>query len=344
MKKLLTAALTITAAAFMTSCELRPLVDPNNKVRIEVTIDTDNVSNVTSDIYNPRLERPVITTDMVRCMFYDPASGRLLNQNFISEKSFNDKGQEVISGVVDAVPDTYNLICYNFDTPNTFVRDEDEYEKITAYTAKVPNALISKVIPTKDFSWSNLKVTYDPDHLVVSRDLDLTIKPHTDAYTIRTTARTCIDTYYLQVRVRGAKNLNNISAIINGLSPENQFSRDIRRTDESTGVFFDMKKDYDERIQDENQDVICGLFSTFGKIEDISSDAFIVMTLNSKDGKTYQKTINLDKVFKTEDAIKRHWLLVDEIIDIPEPDPDKPQSGFEPKVEEWEEEHGTIIL
>lgn len=332
----------VALAAF--ACQLRPLEGPVDKVIIEVTVNTDNVSNVTSDIYNPHLLKPAISTGMVRCMFYDPSTNKLVGQSFISDKKINEKGQEVISGVVSIAPGTYNLVCYNFDTPNTLVRNENSYENITAYTSEVSNAIKTHA-DGKGLDGKNATIYYDPDHLVVSRDPDLLIIPQTEAYTIKTTASTCIDTYYLQVRIQGGKGaISTMNAVIDGLSPENRFAKDVRNTSNPSAVFFDLHRDIDEKIAAENKDVICGLFSTFGKIENAPSNAYIVITLTSSEGTKYEKTISLDKVFKTEDAIKRHWLIIDDVIVIPDPPAPPPSGGFEPRIEDWDEDHGTIVL
>ena len=67
-------------------------------------------------------------------------------------------------------------------------------------------------------------------------------------------------------------------------------------------------------------------------------------------GNLRQYTANLDDVFKTEEAILYHWLIVDEsclVIDIPDPGVNPPtpgNGGFQPQVDDWEEEEGTMVL
>lgn len=344
MKKQLTAVITLLTAIVLTSCELRPLVDISNKLRIEVTIDTDDVSNVTSDIYNPRLERPSVTTDMVRCLFYDSKTGELVAQHFISEKSINEKGQEVISGTVDIIPGEYDLVCYNFDMPNTLIKDENRFYGITAWTNEVSTAIDKNFRDLENPVPGGTPINYDPDHLMVSRDPGLVIIPHADTQLIQTTATTCIDTYYFQIGIKGGKNVSSVSAVIDGMSSGNQFAQDIRLEESSCGVFFDLVNDIDEKKPEGSQDVLCGLFSTFGKIEDISSTARIIFTLTTMDGTIYEKSVSLEDVFKTEDAIERHWLLLDDEIVIPDPPEPSHGGGFDPKVEEWQEEEGTIVL
>ena len=61
------------------------------------------------------------------------------------------------------------------------------------------------------------------------------------------------------------------------------------------------------------------------------------------------RTVILSDVFQTEDAIKRHWLIIDKVVwEIHDPGGDPPQpsgnGGFQPVVDDWEEEQGEIIL
>lgn len=341
MNKPITTIATVIAALSISACQFRPLGEPEYNVTVEMAVNKDKVYNVTSDIYNPRLERPGLSTGMVRCMFYDAKTKELVGQSFISNKKVNENGQDVIYGSVNIAPGTYNLVCYNFDTPNTLVKGENGYETITAYTSEVPSA-VAKSFDIEDVT--KVKKYYDPDHLVVSRDKELSIVPHTDEYTIKTTAATCIDTYYIQVRVRGGQNISNVIAVIDGLSPENQFGIDSRDTSNPSAVYFTMKRDIDEHLGTEDNEVICGLFNTFGKIENAPSNASIVITVTSSEGKKYEKTVSLENAFKSENAIKHHWLLIDEVIVIP--DPPKPESsgGFDPRIEDWDDEDAVIIL
>jgi hypothetical protein len=88
------------------------------------------------------------------------------------------------------------------------------------------------------------------------------------------------------------------------------------------------------------------VFNTFGKIEDATSNLYVTFNVIDTSGKIQKKEVNLDQIFKTEDAIKRHWLLVDETwtLENPEQPPVNPGGGFQPVVDEWEHEEGNITL
>lgn len=344
-KKYLHIAALLLGGLVMTSCHLRPLVDPEDTVRVEVTIDTDHISNVTCDFYNPNITYPTITTDNVRCFLYDPSTGKMLNQGFLEDKTHNEKGQEVLSGLMHVTPGNYHIISYNFDVANTLITNEASYNDALAYTSEVPSAIKSHFSSAMNrYDELDIRIQYDPDHLMVSRDPDYSVAAHTGEYVIRTTAKTIIDTYYLQLHLKNGKFVNSVSAVIDGLSPENHYTKDIRNTTDPSAVFFDLQVSKDSHYPEGEDEVLCGVFSTFGKIEDISSDLYITLNVMSTTGEVFQKTISMDKVFKTEDAIERHWLLLDDEIVIPEPDPSRKSGGFEPVVEDWEAEYEVITL
>ena len=163
---------------------------------------------------------------------------------------------------------------------------------------------------------------------------------------IRTTANTVVDTYYIQIHVEGMQYASSATAIINGLSPSNHFALNERTEDPTAAVCFDMIKSTDENLAGDNKDVLCAVFNTFGKIPEATSNLHVTFNVVDTGGNLQQKEINLDRIFKTEDAILHHWLLIDETWTIQKPDHTSGESGggFKPVVDDWEEEHGDIIL
>lgn len=345
MNKIRLALAIALAAVVAAGCQLRPLEDPSELVQIKVTVDTDNISNVSCDFYNPHITYPGISTDMIRCMFYDPKTGKLLNQSFIQDKTINSNGQEVLSGTVKILSGDFDIVCYNFDTPNTLVRGESGFETMTAYTSDVSTAIKSRfsVLAGKG---DDARVVNTPDHLVVSRDPDYRIAPHSELTTIETTAKTCIDTYYIQIRVKNGKYAASTSAVLSGLSPENKFALDERNTADPSSIFFDMQLSRDEKryAGEEDDQVLCAVFNTFGKIDSASSDLSITVSVATNTGTVVEKTVDMDKIFATSDAKNHHWLIIDEFIDIPDPVDPPTGGGFNPVVDDWEEEHGEITL
>ena len=344
-KTLFRAAAALLAVLCIAACHRRPLLEPSETVMLSVEIDVDNISNVTCDIYNPdpALGTKSVTTDMMRVMVYNPTDGKLLTQSFISDKTVNSRGHEVISGTLEIGSGDFDFLPYNFDTPDTFVRDENEEGGITAYTNEIASTIKEKYT-TKATDFSALKAYYEPDHFFVAREHNFHIGIRDTLVVIETVARTIVDTYYIQIPVTGLAAGTTAFGVISGLSPANTFGPNTRSTDAS-GVYFEMIKSTDEHLSTENKDVLCGIFNTFGKIDSASSDVRFTVNLKDAQGNLYQKDVNLDLIFKSADAIDHHWLLIDEVWEFePTPEPGTSGGGFQPEVNDWEEEEGGITL
>ena len=344
MKKIASITLlAIGALLVLSGCNRRPLEDMLEKILLKVTVNLDGVSNVTCDIYNPNVQIPNTNTDMLRVMIYDRSTHNLITQSFISDKTYDAQGHQVISGNLNISYGNYDIMVYNFDTPSTLIKDENNEDSILAYTSELPSAAASHYAGGSTYTGS---ISYQPDHLMVSRDWDYRISPHSDETVVETTAYTLIDTYYIQIHVEGLQFASAATAVISGLSPSNHIGPNERTTSPSTAVAFDLMKSTDKNIAGENKDVLCAVFNTFGKLEDSNSDLIVTFNVIDTAGNLLQKEVNLNQVFRTQDAIEHHWLLIDETWVIDDPTPVRPPSsgGFQPLVDDWEEVEGEIIL
>ncbi len=331
--------------AVCAACHRRTLNDPNELVQLVVTVDTRNISNVTSDIYNPNIPVPDLNTDMLRVLLYNPSTRSLMSQSFISNKTYQDEVTQIFSGTLNIGFGNFDLIAYNFDTPTTLVKSESNEDSAVAYTEAVPESVRAKYSFSKSLNLEDIDINYEPDHFMVARESNLRVSPHDSLYTIYTTAHSIIDTYYLQVRVIGAQYASSATAVISGLSPSNVFGINSRTEVPSAAVAFDIQKSTDSNIAGEEKNVLCGLFNTFGKIDGIDSDLLVTFNVTDTAGNLLQFNFNLNTVFKTEDAIERHWLLIDDAITIPDPSPQNTTGGgFEPRVDDWQEQYGEIVL
>lgn len=350
-KRMNIALLVLLALVLAAGCHRRPLLEMQEKVRIRITIDIKAVPNVTTGIYNEKIPVPDLTTDMMRVLLYDSENKNLLTQSFISNKEYDEEGNQVFNGELSINYGTYDLLVYNFDTPTTQVTSENNEMNILAYTPEISSSMRSRILggakaddegtPLDDLG----TILYEPDHLMVAHENSLDIAPHDSVVVIKTTASTIIDTYYLQIHVVGMQYASSATAVISGLSPSNHFGIPLRTDDPTASEAFDLYKSTDDNIAGENKDVLCAVFNTFGKIPDVSSNLFVTFNVVDVAGNLQTYTASLDTVFKTEDAIERHWLLITDTFIITPPVIDGGGSGgFQPKVDEWEEEEGTITL
>ena len=339
---LLRATAALLAVLSVVACHRRPLYELNEAVKLIVEVDTDNIKNVTSDIYNPALPVPNVSTDMLRVMVYDPDNGKLLTQSFMSDKSKNAKGHEVFTTTLNMGLGNFDFLVYNFDTPDTKISGEDSQGTITAFTDEIPASLKAS-LQTKATDFNALKVYYEPDHVFVAREPGVRLVMSDELKVVETVAYPIIDTYYIQVHVEGLKNVSAASAVISGLAPSNQFGPNVR-TNNPSGVYFNLVKSKDDKYEGDNKDVLCAIFNTFGKL-DATSDVLFTVNATDARGTVHQVQINLDQVFKSPDAVNHHWLLLDDTIVIPDDDtPGTSGGGFQPVVDDWEHEEGGIEL
>ena len=355
-------AIALLAAA---ACERRPLLDQSEAVRIKIKVNVKAVTNVNTNIrssvklygtnsslWEPKLEQ--LDPQMMRVLVYDPETERLLTQSFITSSEVDEDGNRVFNGNLGISHGNYNFLVYNFDTPTTQVTAENSEASILAYTNEISSSLKAKYLGTKadDEYYEDMSIRYEPEHLLVANEKDVRISPHDTLVVVHTEASTVVDTYYLQVRVKGLQFASSATAIISGLSPSNHIGYNERTVDPTAAVVFEMQKGQDLSLDGDNKDVLCAVFNTFGKIKDIKSNLYVTFNVYDTAGKLQQYTANLDSIFNSEEAIKYHWLIVDEdclVIEIVDPnnDDNKPQTGnggFQPQVDDWEEEVGEITL
>ena len=344
-KHVIRIALAAVILASALSCIRRPLEDMMEQVAIRVDVNVKAVANVSCDVYNENIPVPNVNTDMMRVMVYDPGTRNLLTQSFISQKT-EENGDQVLSGMLNISYGNYDFLIYNFDTPTTQVSGENNENSILGYTSEIPDAMRTRYLGTKAGEYDNVHINYEPDHLMVAREHNLRVSPRDTLVVIKTVATTVVDTYYIQIHVEGMQYASSATAIINGLSPSNHFGLNERTLDPTAAVCFEMLKSQDPRLPGENKDVLCAVFNTFGKIPEATSNLHVTFNVVDVAGNLQQKDINLDTVFKSQDAIEHHWLLIDETWVIQKPD-DTPQNsggGFRPVVDDWEEEQADIVL
>ena len=343
------------------ACHRRPLEEPSSAVRIAIKVDVKTVTNVNANIRSSVVlygsntslweeKMSQLDPELMRVLVYDPETDKLLTQSFISSTEIDAEGNKVFMGSLGISHGNYNFLVYNFDTPTTQVNQENSEQSIIAFTDEVSPAMKARYLGTKADDDEDINIHYEPEHLLVANEKDVRISPHDTLVVVRTEASTVVDTYYLQVRVKGMQFASSASAVISGLSPSNHIGYNIRTVDPSAAVVFDMQKGQDLSLDGDNKDVLCAVFNTFGKIDQVSSELYVTFNVFDTAGNLRQYTANLDDVFKTEEAILYHWLIVDEsclVIDIPDPGVNPPtpgNGGFQPQVDDWEEEEGTMVL
>lgn len=332
----------LSLLCLLCSCERRPLVEDQGKVRVRVVLNTDSIANVTCGIYNDRVVPSLGMPGIFRVMFYERNTQEAVSQAFITRGGIDDDGRVYYEGKVFVNPGSYDMVCYNFDTPSTLVRGENYKSSLEAFTSEIAENIYSRFKSRADAPEPVLY--YEPDHLFVARE-EVSIPDVNDEYLITTEARTIIDTYYIQLRLVNGQYASNAVAMITDLAPSNRFGMGEPEFGRYAGTYFEMYRSVDARIRAGENDVLCAVFNTFGKRPDhiaptVESQLYISFNVLTRDGNSVEMTLDMDSIFMTPQAREKHWLLIDKEIVLPKPE----SGGFKPGVEGWDEQIGEIEI
>lgn len=116
-------------------CHRRPLEDPEYLTKVNVEVNIDNIQNVTCDIYNPKVQAPVIEPEMMHVIFFDKKDN-VAAETFITDVTTAENGRRVISGEFSIIPGRYKMLIYDYGTDDTLVKDYHSWDNACAYTDK----------------------------------------------------------------------------------------------------------------------------------------------------------------------------------------------------------------
>ena len=318
----------------LTGCQRRPLEDPAEYTRVKVKVNIKTICNVTCDIYNDKIPHPEINPDAMHVLFFQQNSDDIAGETFVTNIETEDDGSRSLVGDIAIYPGTYRMLIYDYGTENTIVKDFYHYDSAYAYTEAAPYSIQSK-FASKAGESSN--IVNEPDHLVVASNPAETIPFHDGLYTISTEARSVVESWYLQIKVDGLDYVSSSQAVLSGLVSENLIATDTRVNDPEATIWFKLQKSDDQGVP-----VICTVFNTFGRIPESTNSLAVTFNIQTTDGRTVRREFDISDLFLTENAIKHHWLLLDETIKI-DPPAEK-GGGFDPAVDPWDEEHRDIEL
>ena len=291
--------------------------------------------------------------EMMRVMFFDPN-----NYEFVTETYLPAKG-----GRVSIAPGKYKFIGYNFDTESTQIRNDMDYRTIEAYTNEVSSALKSdmlsalrygKLASTKGDTevdvWElaikkvqESAVIYEPDHLFVSHQ-DIEVKNISGTQTIEADAETVVETWQISVRIANEQYMASARALLTGQIASNfiGYPKEEGKTDTDVTLMFDMKAAFDS----DTNDIVIGQFNTFGKNPSVESRLLLTIIIKTVGGDTVSWTRDITDEFMNEENIADQTIeILDETIVIEKPEnPTGGGGGFQPGVDDWEQEDIPITI
>lgn len=323
----------LCALSLATSCHRRPLEDPSELTRVKVIINTDSIKNVTSDIYNDKIERQTIEPEAMHALFFKKDNDDVVSETFITNITTEPDGRRALTGDVYLPKGEYRMLIYDYGTEETIVKDFYHYSEALAYTDEAPYTVKSR-FPTK--TGETVGILNEPDHLMVSSNNSEVIPYHKDVHTIITEANTVVESWYIQIKVDGLKYVSSSQAVLSGLVSSNLIASNTRIDSPEASVWFKLQKSDDNGVP-----VICAIFNTFGRIPESTNNLTVSFNIITTDGRVVKCEYDISDLFLSENAIKHQWLLLEDTIHI---DPPPQKGGFEPSVEDWEEENREIYL
>lgn len=267
-------------------------------------------------------------------LFFGENEDVIAAEGFITDVSFDENGNRIVSGEVMLAPGSYRMLIYDFGTEETLIRNYYSWDKAEAYTDPAPSAVLNKY-STKGKDAPNILM--QPEHLVVARNVCETVPYHNGICTIYADASSVVESWYIQVKVDGLEYVTSAQAVLSGMVRANLIATGTRVNDPEASVWFNLQKS-----DDKGKNVICAVFNTFGRIPESDNNFEVTFDLAVKGGTSVRKTFDISNLFLTENAVKHHWLLLEDTIKV---EPPKDLGGaFEPKVDDWEDEQKDIVI
>ena len=217
------------------------------------------------------------------------------------------------------------------------IENYDSWEKSLAYTSALSENEL-RALSLK--SSGDEPIHYQPDHLLVASNDFESIPYHSGVYTISAAARSVVESYYLQVKVQGLEYVSSAKAVLSSMAPSVKMSTRTPNYEPPVSIYIDLLKS-----KDGEDDVVCNVFNTFGRIPGSENELRVTFDIKTVDGRNITKEFEISDLFESDLCKEHHWLLIDEVIDVPKP-PDTPGGGggFEPTVDDWEREEHEIEI
>lgn len=247
-----------------------------------------------------------VSTGMLRAFIYDSGSGELRGQTFISNKESNSDGTALFSITEKLRRGTYDIIAYNFDMPDTFIRGEDNIATLEAFTHEIDESIKARY--GTDVT-SGESISYTPDRMVVARIMGANI---TDGAVISGQAVSTVKFTNLTLGAEGLSWSTTRSAVAKGFATS--WLLGTGKAGSTGSLYFELVSDGSK-----------GLSASVPSFGEASESYDFVINVTTSEG-SYNYSTTTDRSFKFIDSI---------IIPEPEHKGGDSGSGFSPQVGEW---------
>lgn len=382
----LTLILLSIVALMNISCQRRELVELSNTHYVRVYIKEDIKNVTTGFHPNAENRPGYKSPDILRLLLADQQTGKVKAERFLREKKQDERGTYYEGYIVadpgryDLVAynfDTEVCIVRNYNDFNqakvytneiaTHIRGRVSKNAMKVVQKSMQKAMqkVSLKAQTKaDDRDTEERIVYDPDHFFLARCGEVYI-PYTDELdTLKTpdmdyfTAESIVKSYYVQVPVKGIEYATSSlglvsglagsawlgSATINDLDPVTVYLE--LRPGESKAAGLVKTKDGSADEDTPSEAIMYTTFNTFGRLPDADNSLTITFDFLTTHGGSYTQTIDITEEFNTPESQEKHWIIVDDVIELPKPvpNPNNGGGGFQPTVGEWEDVNTEIII
>lgn len=350
----------------ITSCEHEPLYDMNNAHYIRIYVD-DSIKNINKDLYSNDIKiKDFSLPEVMRVVLCDKNTGQVVSERFLQHVGRDEQGY-FLDGYIGAPEGEYKLLAYNFGTETTQIKDEYNFFEMKGFTNHISPMYYPKLPqitsgPTPGYEQQN--ILYDPDHLWEITDENVTLKNKLYVDTLKASdgnyykAETIVDTYYIQVQIKGAQWVSSSISLLTGMAGSKILYNKEMVSNPPATVYFEMqerekKTVYEPNPKNDEKDgndvvetqvaTIYATFNSWGKLPDIESFFRITFSFGILGGGNQTETMDITRLFTKEDAIEHRWIIIDKVIEIEEPE-NSGGGGFTPGVDEWEDVETDIVL
>jgi len=304
------------------SCRRVPLYDASSNIYLELQLklnldltvsDTIDLSSYPQYYNKVHLKSP----ERLAACFYDVNTKQLVAKEFVGPTG----------GYITSVPSgTYDILVYELGTLVTQVDNIESRDLFKARTSDITQSVSTKFLSKATKADPNTDpVISEPDHMIVARLADVFIPDHADideTVVIHADGQSSVETYSFLVRnVKGIEQVSTVQALINGQAGS-KFQWDGHNPTTTVNVLT-------SAVADQTRKCFYGVYNTFGQIGGRVYLNFLVTTI---DGDEEVFPVDITDVKDNPD----NKIVVDSLI-IP-PRGDKPHGGYDPKVDDWDDE------
>jgi hypothetical protein len=264
----------------------------------------------------------------MRVAFFDAVTGEYLSHDFVASTG----------GYVHAPYGDVDIVVYNLNAGNTYVRNDYSWNYMEAYTdeiSELQRSRFTRYIQSRvDSRPSYDDIRLMPSHLYVARERNIHIPRHItdEVLIIRTTAKSVVESWGIEVEsITGMEHVSSVTMMISGQVSSHFMARN-QDSEIPVALYFDVIS-----AQRRNTVLYTG-FETFGREKTSGESAILSILFTDVQGHPYM--FNFD-VSDQMDNNPEQKIYIKADINIPKPETG---GGFKPDVDGWYEHNYDIEI